>query len=193
MDHHIPDHKLTAKEYIFLASMLFGLFFGAGNLIFPVSMGQSAGSAVWPAIAGFCLTAVGLPLLGVAALGISRSENLFEMANRIDRRYSYFFTCLLYLSIGPLFTIPRTATVSFTVGVMPMLPESWGKIALCIFSALFFLAVLFFSLRPSNILTWVGKILNPIFLLFFSILAVTALLHPMSRIGTPPPWAPMRP
>ena len=187
MDHHITDHKLSAKEYIFLASMLFGLFFGAGNLIFPVSMGQSAGSAVWPAIAGFCLTAVGLPLLGVAALGISRSDNLFDMASRISPKYSYFFTCLLYLSIGPLFTMPRTATVSFTVGVLPMLPPSWEKPALFVFSALFILVVLFFSLRPSGILTWVGKILNPIFLLFFSILAVTALVNPMSRIADSDP------
>ena len=33
------DRKLTAREYVFLSSMLFGLFFGAGNLIFPVHMG----------------------------------------------------------------------------------------------------------------------------------------------------------
>ena len=36
------DRKLTAREYVFLSSMLFGLFFGAGNLIFPVHMGQQA-------------------------------------------------------------------------------------------------------------------------------------------------------
>ena len=50
------DRKLSFKEYILLASMLFGLFFGAGNLIFPASMGQQAGANLWPAIAGFCLT-----------------------------------------------------------------------------------------------------------------------------------------
>ena len=68
------DRKLTAKEYIVLASMLFGLFFGAGNLIFPVYMGQQAGANLWPAIVGLCLTGVGLPLLGVAAMGMSQSE-----------------------------------------------------------------------------------------------------------------------
>ena len=59
------NRKLTLKEYILLASMLFGMFFGAGNLIFPVSMGQQAGANLWPAIIGFCLTGVGLPLLGI--------------------------------------------------------------------------------------------------------------------------------
>lgn len=176
------DHKLTAKEYLFLSSMLFGMFFGAGNLIFPAQMGQQAGTALWPALVGFCLTGVGLPLLGIAALGISQSEGLFEMCCRVGRPYSYFFTCLLYLSIGPLFAIPRTATVSFSVGILPLIPAEHSKLVLCVFSALFFAIVLFFSLRPSGILTWVGKLLNPLFLLFLGILTVTALLRPMGAV-----------
>lgn len=182
------DRKLTAKDYLFLSSMLFGLFFGAGNLIFPASMGQNAGANLWPAIAGFCLTGVGLPLLGIVAMGISRSEGMFDMASKVGRRYSYFFTCALYLTIGPLFAIPRTATVSFSVGILPMLPPEHETLALCVFSALFFLVVLYFSLRPSGILTWVGKILNPVFLLFLGILTVTALIRPM---GDPAALEPM--
>ncbi len=181
MEKH-TDHKLTAKEYILVASMLFGMFFGAGNLIFPVFMGQNAGSAIWPAVIGFCVTGVGLPLLGVAAQGVSKTENLLEMSSLVSRRYGYFFTCLLYLCIGPLFAIPRTATVSFSVGVLPMIPAEHSKLILCIFSLLFFAAVMYFSLRPSGILTWVGKILNPLFLVFLGILAVTALVNPMGSI-----------
>ena len=181
------DRKLSLKEYIILASMLFGLFFGAGNLIFPVSMGQQAGANLWPAIVGFCLTGVGLPLLGIAAMGISRSEGLFDMASKVGRGYSYFFTCALYLSIGPLFAIPRTATVSFSVGLAPMLPDGSETLALTVFSALFFLFVLYFSLRPSGILTWVGKLLNPLFLLFLSILTVAALLTPMGAVSAHTP------
>ena len=179
--------KLTAKEYIILASMLFGMFFGAGNLIFPVSMGQQAGANLWPAIVGFCLTGVGIPLLGIAAMGISRSEGLFDMCKRVGKPYAYFFTCLLYLAIGPLFAIPRTATVSFSVGIAPMLQTGNQKLVLCIFSALFFAIVLFFSLRPSGIMTWIGKLLNPLFLLFLAILAVTALLNPMGDIAAGAP------
>ena len=175
--------KLTAKEYIILASMLFGMFFGAGNLIFPVSMGQQAGSNLWPAVVGFCLTGVGIPLLGIAAMGISRSEGLFEMCKRVGKPYAYFFTCLLYLAIGPLFAIPRTATVSFSVGIQPMLKGENNAVALCIFSALFFAVVLFFSLRPSGIMTWIGKILNPLFLIVLAVLAITALVNPMGDIA----------
>lgn len=42
--------KLSGRDYTYVASMLFGMFFGAGNLIFPVHMGQMAGSNIWPAI-----------------------------------------------------------------------------------------------------------------------------------------------
>lgn len=180
------ERKLTAREYVFLASMLFGMFFGAGNLIFPVLMGQTAGAEMWPAVAGFCLTGVGLPLLSIAAMGISKSEGLFEMGKFVGKGYSYFFTCLLYLSIGPLFAIPRTATVSFTVGVQPLLPESARSLGLALFSALFFAAALYFSLRPSGIMTWIGKILNPLFLLLLGVLTVTALLNPMGAVGASP-------
>lgn len=171
--------RLTTKEYIVLASMLFGMFFGAGNLIFPVSMGQQAGANLWPAVIGFCLTGVGIPLLGIAAMGISRSEGLFDMCRLVGKPYAYFFTCLLYLCIGPLFAIPRTATVSFAVGIRPMLGDGSQALALCLFSAIFFALVLLLSLRQSNLLTWIGKVLNPAFLLFLSILAVRAMLDPM--------------
>ena len=66
-----------------------------------------AGRNMWPALIGFIITGVGLPLLGVAALGISRSSGLFELSSHIGRPYGYFFTCALYLTIGPFFAIPR--------------------------------------------------------------------------------------
>ena len=176
--------KLSGREYTYVASMLFGMFFGAGNLIFPVHMGQMAGANVWPAVIGFCVTGVGLPLLGVAALGISRSGGLFELGSRVGKPYSMFFTCLLYLTIGPFFAIPRCATTSFTVGLEQVLPQG-GNTRLCLlaFSAAFFAAALFFSLRPGKILVWVGKVLNPCFLLFLGILVIVAMLRPGAAVG----------
>ena len=178
--------KLRFRELIFVASMLFGMFFGAGNLIFPASMGQLAGSNMWQAAAGFLITGVGLPLLGVAALGISREESLLELSSRVGKRYGLFFTCALYLAIGPFLAIPRCATVSFTVGVERILPAEMQTAALALFSAVFFAAVLFFSLRPGEILTWVGKVLNPLFLCLLGVLVIRAVLSPMGNIGEIP-------
>ena len=175
--------KLTLRQLLAVASMLFGLFFGAGNLIFPASMGQLAGRNLWLAAAGFLVTGVGLPLLGVAALGISRAEGLLGLSSRVSRGYGLFFTCLLYLTIGPFFAIPRCATVSYTVGIQRMLPETGQTLALAVFSLVFFAAVLFFSLRPGEILTWVGKVLNPLFLAFLAVLVLRALTAPLGAVS----------
>lgn len=175
--------KLTSREYTYVASMLFGMFFGAGNLIFPVHMGQMAGANLWPAVIGFLITGVGLPLLGVAALGISRSNGLYELGSRVSRPYSMFFTCALYLTIGPFFAIPRCATTAFTVGLEQVLPQDGNTaLYLLLFSVLFFATALFFSLRPGNILTYVGKVLTPCFLVFLGILVVVAMLRPAASI-----------
>lgn len=175
--------KLSIQEIITVASMLFGLFFGAGNLIFPASMGQMSGANMWPAAAGFLITGVGLPLLGVAALGISRENGLLGLSSRVSRKYGLLFTCLLYLTIGPFFAMPRCATVSFTVGIEQLLPQTDQTLALALFSLLFFAAVLFFSLRPGEILTWIGKVLNPLFLCFLAILIIRALSEPLGQIA----------
>ena len=74
--------NLTFRQMLAVGSMLFGLFFGAGNLIFPAAMGQQAGGSVWAAAAGLLVTGVGLPLLGVAALGISRCDGLAALTRR---------------------------------------------------------------------------------------------------------------
>lgn len=174
--------NLTFKETIFVASMLFGMFFGAGNLIFPASMGQMSGNQMWAAAVGFLITGVGLPLLGVVALGISRKNGLLEVSSQVGRKYGVFFTLVLYLTIGPFFAIPRCATVAFSVGLEQMMSKESYTMALAIFSFLFFVAVLFFSLRPGEILVWIGKVLNPLFLCFLAILIVRALISPMGKV-----------
>ncbi len=180
--------RLSFGETISVTSMLFGLFFGAGNLIFPVYMGQMAGRNAWQAAMGFLVTGVGLPLLGVAALGISRSSGVVELGQKVGKLYGILFSCALYLTIGPFFAIPRCATVSFEVGIMPVISGSAHvKLFLAVFSLLFFGAVLWFSLRPGGILTWVGKFLNPVFLLSLGILMITALVFPMGEVSSAAP------
>lgn len=175
--------NLTAKETITITSMLFGMFFGAGNLIFPAMLGVQAGSNFWSAFAGVFITAVGIPMLAVVALGISRSEGVVELAGKVSRKYSVFFCTLLYLTIGPLFAIPRCASTSFTVGAVNLLPEGSETLYLAIFSLVFFAIVLLFSLKPSGIMTWIGKFLNPVFLVFLAILVIAALAKPLTSLA----------
>lgn len=180
--------KLTLRQKILVAGTLFGMFFGAGNLIFPVHLGQMAGRNALPAIIGFIITAVGIPILGVAAIGVMHSDGLQTLSGKVGKGYGIFFTCLLYLTIGPLFAIPRCATVSFTTGITPLLgADSPERLYLLLFSAVFFAFVLFFSLRPGKITVWIGKIINPLFLFFFAVLMLAALLAPGAAISAVEP------
>jgi len=181
--------KLTLRQRILVAGTLFGMFFGAGNLIFPVHLGQLAGRNVLPAMLGFIITAVGIPIMGVAAIGNTHSDGLQALASKVGRRYGVVFTCLLYLTIGPFFAIPRCATTSFTTGVAPMLGDAPQGIALLLFSFAFFAAVLFFSLRPAGITVWIGKIINPLFLAFLAVLVISAMARPSAPIAAVAPAA----
>jgi len=175
--------KLSYQQNLLIGSLLFGLFFGAGNLIFPVQMGQQAGNHTYAATIGFLIAGVGLPMLGIAASAISKSESLFDMARPISSRYASIFTCALYLTIGPLFAIPRTATVAFEVGIHPFIPDEYLKLGLIIFSFLFFAFTIYFSLKPGQILDWVGKYLTPIFLVLLSILLIATFVSPMGQVS----------
>lgn len=180
---------LSLKESIIVGSMLFGMFFGAGNLIFPVHMGQLAGTNFLPAAIGFIVTGVGLPLLGVACLGISKKDSLFDLTSLVGDRYKYFFTMLLYLTIGPFFAIPRCATTSFSTGIVPLLNGGNEIVPRLIFTFLFFSLALFFALKPNNILKYIGKFINPAFLVFLFILIIVSFAKPMLTINNITPDA----
>ena len=175
--------NLTLKETVTITSMLFGMFFGAGNLIFPAKLGIDAGANLWSAFLGVFITAVGIPMLAVVALGLSRSEGVVALASKVGKKYSVFFCTLLYLTIGPLFAIPRCASTSFSVGAAGLLRGGNGKLYLALFSFAFFAVVLFFSLKPSGIMTWIGKILNPVFLVFLFALVIAALIDPITSVS----------
>lgn len=177
--------KISGKDYTLISSMLFGMFFGAGNLIFPLILGAKAGKDMPLALLGMLVSAVGFPLLGIISMGISRSEGLLDMAGRVSKGFAYFFTCALYLTIGPLFAIPRCGATSFAVGFTPLSGEHRALFQL-IFTLLFFAAVLIFSLRPSKITDTVGKWLNPIFLLLLSVLVFAVLLRPANGVSQVP-------
>ncbi|MDO5329602.1 MAG: branched-chain amino acid transport system II carrier protein [Coriobacteriia bacterium] len=172
------NKRLSFKQRIILGSTLFGMFFGAGNLIFPVHLGQLAGSNFIPAAIGFIASAVVLPIAAVAAIGYSQADGLFELTSRISKRFGYIFTTLLYLTIGPFFAIPRCASVSFTTGFEPIFADSNPFVPMLLFSLLFFVVVLIFSLRPNKITTWIGKIINPVFLVFLFVLILMAVFTP---------------
>lgn len=164
--------------------MLFALFFGAGNLIFPAQLGQAAGTNMWPAAVGFLLTGVGLPLLGIIAMGFSGSKDLQDLASRVSPIYGVLFTTVLYLTIGPFFAAPRTGAVAFDIAIAPHL-ENKSSLALFLFTVLFFAISLWFSLNPAKIVDRVGKLLAPGIVVLLAILLIMVIVNPMGNAQAP--------
>jgi branched-chain amino acid:cation transporter, LIVCS family len=177
--------NLSFSSYATIGVMLFALFFGAGNLIFPAQLGQNAGSNLWPSIIGFLITGAGLPLLGIIAMSFSGSRNLQELSSRVHPAYAVFFTSLLYLTIGPFFASPRTGTVAYEVGISPFISESSQQMGLLIFTLLFFGVVLLFSLKPAKLVDNVGKFLAPGLVVLLAVLLVAAITNPMGVMEAP--------
>jgi len=174
---------LTVGENIVVGLMLFALFLGAGNIIFPPLLGQLAGESLAIAITGFLITGVGLPLIAVIAIAKSGGD-LQLIASRVHPLFGLIFTIAVYLVIGPFFAIPRTATVSFEIGVAPflstqLLDERWPLI---VFSILFFIITVLFALNPTKLVDRIGKILTPLLIAVIGLLAVKSLITPMGPI-----------
>ena len=179
--------KLSFQDTLAIGLMLFSLFFGAGNLIFPPALGQAAGDNVWVAILGFLTTGVGLPLLGVLAIGLSGSNDAGDLAKRVHPLFATVLMVSTYLTIGPLFAIPRTGAVSYEVGVKPFVAGVMGSdgLGLLIYSVIFFAVTCWLALNPSKIVDRVGKILTPALLVMLVFLVGQAFISPMGALLAP--------
>lgn len=171
--------NLTFWEVLPVGLMLFSSFFGAGNLIFPPSLGQAAGDHFWSAAVGFCVTGVGMPLLGIIAMALTKNDNPNDLANPVHPKFAQIIVMLAVLTIGPLFAIPRTGAVSYDVGIRPFVPEDYYTQGLAIYSLLFFIITYILSINPSKLVDWLGKVLTPMLLLSLAILIVNVLMAPM--------------
>ena len=118
--------KLSGRGLLLVGFTLFSMFFGAGNLIFPPHLGAQAGANFWFAFAGLAVSAIGLPIAGVAA--VAQAGSLDALAGRVHPAFARVFTILVYLSIGPCLAIPRTASTSFAM-LTPLLGSSAGLLA----------------------------------------------------------------
>ncbi|MDO5058642.1 MAG: branched-chain amino acid transport system II carrier protein [Neisseria sp.] len=169
------------KNTFVIGFMLFAIFFGAGNLIFPPKLGLDSGAEFWPAITGFVLTGVGLPLLGIIVSAYY--EGGYQAAlNRIHPWFSVLFLTAVYLAIGPFFAGPRTGATAYEMAVVPFLGEA-GAMSLLAFTAVYFGIALWLSLNPSKMVDRIGSVLTPVLLLAIAALVASAWF---ALSGSPP-------
>lgn len=175
------------NSFIPIGLMLFALFFGAGNLIFPGSMGQAAGQNVWWALLGFCITGVGLPLLAVMCIGYSGHLSLQQVASRIHPAFAMFYSIICYMSIGPCFAVPRTGTVSYEIAIRPFLPQDMLEYSLPVFLAVFFIVSGWLAANPTKLVARIGKLLTPALVLTLVIFIIKSFITPLGEPQAPAP------
>ncbi|MDU4324510.1 MAG: branched-chain amino acid transport system II carrier protein [Clostridium celatum] len=169
--------KNKTRDSIVVGFALFSMFFGAGNLIFPPSLGNKLGDQYLLGILGFILTGVGLPLLAI--LACSKGNGTFEsITNKIGTKFTLILTTVLFFAIGPLLAIPRTAATTFEISILPFFP-TWSPI---IVMAIYFLINLFFVLKRSSIIDTIGKFLTPALIIVLTIVIVKVIIDPIGEL-----------
>ncbi len=177
--------NFSAKQIVFISFMLFSMFFGAGNLIFPPFLGQSAGDQLWAALAGFIVSAVGLPILGVIA--VAKAGSLNELNLRVHPIFALVFPFLIYIAIGPGLAIPRAGSLAFEMGAAPFLPVNFveSPVSLFIYTIVFFGLAAWLSMYPSKLISLFGKLLTPILLALIAVIFIKSLMDPIGSFESP--------
>ena len=166
------NSKTRVLNVLVTGLALFAMFFGAGNLIFPVMIGVESGVEQVPATIGFMLTGVLLPMAGMIAAATS-SSGVLGIIERISHYPGLVFCWLIFLSTGMLYAIPRTAAASFSMSFQASTGDS--HLALFIYTLVFFGIAGYLCLNPRNVLDRIGGILTPALLILLAVIIITAV------------------
>ena len=177
--------KMDNKNLLLVSLMIFSMFFGAGNLIFPPLLGQLAGTNMIVSMGGFLISAVGLPILAIAV--VAKSGGLHILASRVHPKFAFAFTVLIYLSIGPFLGIPRAASLAFEMGISPFLSNTAGgsSLALFIYTLVYFGIAYWLCMSPSKLVDRFGKVLTPTLLVLIVSIFVFSLFKPIGKFAAP--------
>ena len=169
--------KKNIKDIIVIGFALFAMFFGAGNLIFPPFLGHELGNKYIIGIIGFVCTGVGVPLLSI--LAVTKEHETFEnMASKIGKKFALIFSTILFIAIGPMLAIPRTAASTYELTISPIFPN----ISALTWMIIYFVINLFFVLKKSSVIDTIGKYLTPLLLVILAFIIVKGILFPIGEI-----------
>lgn len=181
----IDMKNLSKKNLLLISLMLFSMFFGAGNLIFPPLLGQLSGKNLVVSLIGFLVSAVCLPILAVAA--VAKANGIQNLASRVNKNFALIFTILIYLSIGPFLGIPRAGSLAFEMSVKPFLPKALNAsfLPLFIYTLCFFTIAFWLSINPSKLADRFGRVLTPAILILIVLIFAASLVKPIGRFSLP--------
>lgn len=175
------ESGLNPRQSLTVGVALFSMFFGAGNLILPPLLGLLAGDKSVPAMVGFLITAIGLPVAGIIAVALAGTAR--ELAGRVHPRFASLFVGAVYLSIGPCLAIPRTSTTAFEM-IAPLLPQGVSSsAALLVFSLAFFAVAYFLAMHPGSITRLLGRVTGPLLIVLIVLVVASAILDPSGEVA----------
>lgn len=160
--------------FIILGLAIFSMFFGAGNVIYPMDLGVHAGAST-DAWLGFILTAIGAPLLGLYSVQLSRG-NLFEVFESTKIKGAALWITILILALGPIGATPRCMILSYQA-LSAIVPAT----NLLVYTLLLGVFLLFICLKRFAAFNLLGKYLSPVLLILLISIAVISFTN-----DTPP-------
>ena len=169
--------KKSMQHSMIVGFALFAIFFGAGNLIFPPSIGNVSGTEWVSALIGFCITGIVLPLLAVVAI-LNAGGRFEDLTRPISPWFYKAFNLLLMVGIGMLVTIPRMSATTHELGVHQLFPKVPSLVTIVVFFAICF----YFAMDKSNVIDKIGKFLTPVLVIILLFIVGKGIFDP---IGVP--------
>ncbi len=172
------DESQITRKWVFLTAgfAMFSMFFGSGNLVFPLSIGYTTLDNCLGAALGLLLTGTLVPFLGLLALiyaGGSR-QAFFAKLGRVP---AFIVTFLILSILGPFGVCARCVLVSYG-SIELLLPN----LSLTLFSAVFCLLAALMTLNRQRVVRIIGRYLTPFLLLgIVLILAVGIYYAPVAK------------
>lgn len=171
--------RLLQSETVALGLAIFSMLFGAGNLIYPLAVGMLSGNLNIIGMAGFLITSICLPLIGILAM-ILFNGDYTTFFNRLGTTVGTWSIFICMLILGPMVAMPRIVTLSYTM-MLPFLPEmSLMQDAPYLFSGMFsilFLAITFLlTYRESKVVDILGRVVSPLLLSSLMIIIIKGLM-----------------
>lgn len=173
----------STKDMLVLGMMVFALFLGAGNIIFPPMAGYHSGTDWFSASLGFIVTGVVLPFLTLITVAVKgRGERL---SVDLPRWVSVTFWVALYLILGSTFAMPRVTNTAYELGFLPLGFVEKSTASHLIFAFVFNFVSMFFMLKQGTMISAIGKFMTPALLFLLVAVGIAVIRTPLSPINEP--------
>ncbi len=158
---------------------MFSMFFGAGNVVFPLALGQYAQDHNFYAVLGLLITGVMMPFIGLIAVILFQGKYQ-DFFGRLGKIPGFLLALLMLGIIGPFGAIPRCIALSYST-IHLYLPH----LSLPFFSLITCLIIFLFTFKRNNIVDILGYFLTPILLLCLFIIIIKGITFSPEILESP--------